>query len=59
MSRINKGRPGIVTVKGTVTDAKVKLRAPSADGDDRVVTVVYERKADYGKPSFLRRMGSH
>lgn len=34
---------------------KVKLMAPSVDGGaDREVTVVYERKANYGKPSFLK-----
>jgi hypothetical protein len=35
--------------------SKVKLMAPSADGGpDREVTVVYQRKANYGMPSFLR-----
>ncbi|WP_156395401.1 hypothetical protein [Paenibacillus sp. Root52] len=35
--------------------SKVKLIAPSTDGGpDREVTVVYERKADYGLPSFLK-----
>lgn len=34
---------------------KVKLMAPTTDGGpDREVTVVYERKADYGLPSFLK-----
>ncbi|WP_405152405.1 hypothetical protein [Paenibacillus sp. FSL K6-0108] len=35
---------------------KVKLMAPSVDGGpDREVTVVYQRKANYGLPSFLKR----
>ncbi|PWW32713.1 MULTISPECIES: hypothetical protein [Paenibacillus] len=35
--------------------SKVRLMAPSADGGpDREVTVVYERKANYGMPSFLK-----
>lgn len=34
---------------------KVKLMAPSSDGGpDRDVTVVYQRKANYGSPSFLK-----
>lgn len=34
---------------------KVKLMAPSLDGGpDREVTVVYQRKANYGRPSFLK-----
>ncbi len=34
---------------------KVKLMAPSLDGGpDREVTVVYQRKANYGTPSFLK-----
>ncbi|MEC0195567.1 hypothetical protein P4H35_04410 [Paenibacillus taichungensis] len=34
---------------------KVKLMAPSSDGGpDREVTVVYQRKANYGTPSFLK-----
>lgn len=34
---------------------KVRLMAPSSDGGpDREVTVVYQRKADYGIPSFLK-----
>ncbi|MDN4605400.1 MULTISPECIES: hypothetical protein [Paenibacillus] len=34
---------------------KVKLLAPSLDGGpDREVTVVYQRKANYGIPSFLK-----
>lgn len=38
-----------------VNSSKVKLMAPSADGGaDREVTVVYQRKANYGKPSFLK-----
>ncbi|WP_149096553.1 hypothetical protein [Paenibacillus terrae] len=35
--------------------SKVKLMAPSPDGGpDREVTVVYQRKAHYGMPSFLK-----
>ncbi|MEB4780884.1 hypothetical protein P5G60_03785 [Paenibacillus jamilae] len=35
--------------------SKVKLMAPSVDGGpDREVTVVYQRKANYGMPSFLK-----
>ncbi|WP_269056774.1 hypothetical protein [Paenibacillus tundrae] len=35
--------------------SKVKLMAPSSDGGpDREVTVVYQRKANYGTPSFLK-----
>ncbi|MBE7680087.1 MULTISPECIES: hypothetical protein [unclassified Paenibacillus] len=35
--------------------SKVKIMAPSADGGpDREVTVVYQRKAKYGIPSFLK-----
>lgn len=35
--------------------SKVKLMAPSVDGGpDREVTVVYQRKANYGTPSFLK-----
>ncbi|MFX3637336.1 MAG: hypothetical protein ACE3L7_01675 [Candidatus Pristimantibacillus sp.] len=35
--------------------SKVKLLAPSLDGGpDREVKVVYERKAVYGRPSFLK-----
>ncbi|MDR6717395.1 hypothetical protein [Paenibacillus sp. 2003] len=34
---------------------KVKLMAPSSEGGpDREVTVVYQRKANYGTPSFLK-----
>lgn len=35
--------------------SKVKLMAPSLDGGpDREVTVVYQRKANYGMPSFIK-----
>ncbi|WP_165980193.1 hypothetical protein [Paenibacillus amylolyticus] len=35
--------------------SKVKLMAPSIDGGpDLEVTVVYQRKAIYGMPSFLK-----
>ncbi|QLG40553.1 hypothetical protein HW560_22255 [Paenibacillus sp. E222] len=35
--------------------SNVKFMAPSIDGGpDREVTVVYQRKANYGMPSFLK-----
>lgn len=54
MSNTNKefNKQNSVTAVNT---SKVKLIAPSPDGGaDREVTVVYERKAIYGMPSFLK-----
>lgn len=52
MSKINKE---FIKQKRIGDLSKVKLMAPSADGGpDREVTVVYQRKANYGIPSFLK-----
>ncbi|MCF7753972.1 hypothetical protein KQ941_05890 [Paenibacillus xylanexedens] len=52
MSKTNE-----VSIKHKRVDdlSKVKLMAPTIDGGpDREVKVVYQRKANYGIPSFLK-----
>lgn len=52
---MSKTRKEFVEHKSHGELSKVKLMAPTTDGGpDREVTVVYERKADYGLPSFLK-----
>ncbi|WP_181917410.1 hypothetical protein [Cohnella phaseoli] len=53
MSQPHDKKPPVTI--GTKSVIKVKLMAPSSDGGaDREVSVVYERKAEYGLPSFLK-----
>lgn len=55
VNRMNNLKSKNGTHRTTGEHSKMKVFAPSIHGGpDREVQVVYQRKAEYGRPSFLR-----